>query len=75
MIEIKTKLRKWGNSLGVVVPMNSLQEENFKENDEVILLITKEKENVLRKMFGKHKFKKPVSKIMKEIDKELWPNE
>ena len=72
MIEIKTKLRRWGNSLGVVVPMNSLQKEKFEEGDEIILLITKEKENVLKETFGIHKFKKPFKKLMKESDKELY---
>lgn len=72
MIEIKTRLRKWGNSLGVIVPINSLQKEKFKENDEVVLLITKEKENVLKETFGIHKFKKPIKKLMKETDKELY---
>ena len=72
MIEIKTKLRRWGNSLGVVVPMNSLQKEKFEEGDEIILLITKEKENVLKETFGIHKFKKPIKKLMKESDKELY---
>lgn len=72
MIEIKAKLRKWGNSLGIVVPMNNLQKENFKENDEVVLLITKEKENVLKETFGIHKFKKPIKKLMKETNKELY---
>lgn len=72
MIELKTKLRKWGNSLGVVIPMNSLQKEKFEEGDEIILLITKEKENVLKETFGIHKFKKPIKKLMKESDKELY---
>ena len=72
MIEIKTKLRRWGNSLGVVIPMNSLQKEKFEEGDEIILLIAKEKENVLKETFGIHKFKKPIKKLMKESDKELY---
>lgn len=72
MIELRTKLRKWGNSLGVVVPMNSLQKEKFKENDEIVLLIAKERENVLRETFGIHKFKKSIKKLMKETDKELY---
>jgi len=72
MIEIKTKLRKWGNSFGIVVPQKAIESEKAKEGDEVIILLKKEDDNVLREMFGTFKFKKPVSKIMKEADKELY---
>ena len=71
MIEIKSKLRKWGNSLGIVVPQKVIEKENAKEGDEVIVLLSKEKDNVLKEMFGTFKFKKPVEKLMKEVDKEL----
>ena len=71
MIEIKTKLRKWGNSFGLVVPMGAVENEGVKEGDELIILITKERGNVLRETFGTHKFKKPVKQLMKEMDEEL----
>jgi len=72
MIEVKTKLKRWGNSFGVVVPINSVEEEGAKEGDEVIILMRKkEKINILRETFGTHKFKKPVEKLMKEMDEEL----
>jgi antitoxin component of MazEF toxin-antitoxin module len=70
MIEIKTKLRRWGNSFGVVVPQRIL-ESGFKEGDEIEVILRERKVN-LRKMFGSHKFKKPVSHLMKETDKELY---
>ena len=72
MIEVKTKLKRWGNSYGVVVPINSVEEEGAKEGDEVIILMRKkEKINILRETFGTHKFKKPVEKLMTEMDEEL----
>ena len=72
MIELKSKLRKWGNSLGVVVPQNIIESENAQEGDEVVVLFSKEKNNVLREMFGTFKFKKPTEELIKEIDKELY---
>lgn len=72
MIELKTKLRKWGNSFGVVVPINSLQTENLKENEEVRVFITSERKVDLRKLFGKHKFRKSVKRLMRETDRELY---
>lgn len=71
MIEIKTKLRRWGNSLGVVVPLSSLKNNGeLKENEEVTVFITKQQPN-LKKLFGSWKLKESTDKIMKEIDEEL----
>ena len=72
MIEIKTKLRRWGNSFGVVVPLNKINQENIKEGEEIVILINKKKSNVLKETFGTFKFKKPVEQMMREIDEELY---
>ena len=73
MIEVKTKLRKWGNSFGVVVPLKSIEHENMKEGDRVRLLLQKEKKgNVLRETFNTLKFKKSTEQMMKETDQELY---
>ena len=72
MIEIKTKLKRWGNSFGVVVPLNAVKQTKTKEGDEVTVLFRKKKNNVLRNMFGTYKFSKPVKQIMKEMDEELY---
>ena len=53
MIEIKTKLKKWGNSFGIVVPQNIL-DDNIKENEEITVFISKTNPN-LKKLFGKLK--------------------
>ena len=73
MIEVKTRLRKWGNSFGIVVPQKAISNSQIKEGDEVVVLLKKEeKGNILKEMFGTFKFKKSTDKIMKEIDKDLW---
>jgi len=69
MIEIKTKLRRWGNSFGIIVPQRAV--ENPKEGEEITIFIQKRKPN-LRKLFGAHKFSKPTEQLMKEIDEELY---
>jgi len=71
MIEIKTKLRKWGNSFGVVVPLRAIENTNAKEGEEITILFKTNKVN-LRKIFGKHKFSKSTDQLMKEMDKELY---
>ncbi len=71
MIEIKTKLRKWGNSFGVVVPLNKINQENLQEGQDIKVFLVREKVN-LGRLFGSHKFKKPVEQMMREIDEELY---
>ncbi|MBU4070387.1 MAG: hypothetical protein KJ646_05370 [Nanoarchaeota archaeon] len=71
MIEIKTKLRKWGNSFGIVVPQQAIMNAQAKEGDELTILLKKDEDNVLKEMFNSFKFKKSPDKILKEVDKEL----
>jgi len=71
MIEIRTKLRKWGNSFGVVVPQKDIEGTGLEEGESITLLLKKEKPN-LRKLFGAHKLSKPVEKLMNEMDEELY---
>lgn len=69
MIEIKSKLRKWGNSFGIVVPQSALNGE-IKENDEITVLITTQKSS-LESIFGILKNKKlDAQKIKDEIREE-----
>ncbi|MBS3149239.1 AbrB/MazE/SpoVT family DNA-binding domain-containing protein [Candidatus Woesearchaeota archaeon] len=75
MIKSEAKLKAWGNSIGIVLPKESLKEENLNVNDEVEVIIRK-KSNPLKDIFGKLKeFKAKSNKstevILKEIDKEL----
>ena len=72
MIQIKSKLRRWGNSFGIVVPQKVVEKEDAKEGEEVIVLFTKRKNTVLREMFGSHKFKKSTEQLMREADEELY---
>ena len=71
MIELKTKLRKWGNSFGVVVPLSKINQGNIKEGEELTVFLVKDKIN-LKRLFGAHKFKKTTEQMMREIDKELY---
>ncbi len=53
MIELNSKLRKWGNSFGIVIPQ-SLVKGNLKENEEVKIFISP-KEDSIKDLFGKLK--------------------
>ena len=66
-IEVKTK--KWGNSLGIIIPSKEAENLKLKENQTIRVDINLTAENPLREMFGTLKFKKPTEKILKEIRK------
>lgn len=65
-----TKTRRWGNSLGVRIPKDVVNEMRLTENQEIVLEI-KPKENVLKELFGfaKGKTSKSTEDILKEARK------
>ncbi|MBU1103740.1 MAG: hypothetical protein KJ600_04255 [Nanoarchaeota archaeon] len=71
MIEIKTKLRKWGNSFGIVVPQKAIEKAKAVQGQEITIFIQRHKPN-LRKLFGAHKFSKPTEQLMKEMEEDLY---
>ena len=68
---VKSRLRGWGKSVGVVIPKEAILKEKLKAGDEVELLILR-KPNVLTETFGTLKFKKSTADMLKEADEELW---
>ncbi len=71
MMEVKTKTKKWGNSIGVIIPKEIIKQENIKPNQEVTVTINVRPITTVRDIFGKMKFKKSTDKLMREIDKEF----
>ena len=63
---IISKTRKWGSSLGIIIPKKVAKELKIRENQEVIVDI-KPKDNPLRELFGSGKFSKPTEQLLKEV--------
>ena len=63
---IVSKTRKWGSSLGVIIPKDVVKELKLRENQEVIIDV-KPKENPLKELFGSVKLSKPTEQLLKEI--------
>ena len=74
MEEIKTTVKKWGNSFGIVIPKEIVNREGLKEDAEVLITIKSKRYTTVEDIFGvlKRKSKKTTQEIMDEIDKELW---
>ncbi len=71
VLEAEVKLKKWGSSIGVVLPKQALEKEAFKEGETVRVLVFK-KRNPLKETFGTVKFSKSTEQMMREIDREMW---
>jgi len=71
MIEVKSKVRQWGRSLGIVLPKEEIKIEGIEKDDVVTVLISKKK-NPLKETFGTLRIRKSTDEILKESDREAW---
>lgn len=62
---IEARIRKWGNSYGLLLPKNELIRQHLAE-DEIVLVSLKKKHNIAQ-LFGICHFKRPVREIVREI--------
>ncbi len=71
MITIETEVRKWGNSMAIILPKDKAKEAHIKSGKKITILIPDGVIN-LRKDFGslKHLLKKPTQEIKNELRKE-----
>lgn len=65
---ITGKIKKWGNSLGLLIPKEDAMHLDLRENQEVAVEITK-KENPLKELFGFGKENKITRKAAEEARK------
>lgn len=73
MVEIKVKTRKWGNSIGIIIPKEVVKREKLKSGQEISILILKNS-GILKRTFGsmRDRIKEPTQRIMDELDRELY---
>ncbi len=64
------KIRKWGNSIGLLIPKEEAVNLSLKENQEVAVEITK-KENPLKELFGFGRDNKITKKDVSETRRLL----
>jgi len=69
-MKLQTVLRKWGNSIGVVIPREIIEKERLREGEEVIIDI--ENKNDLKNIFGSLKDWRINSQKMKEELRRGW---
>ncbi|MEI6732114.1 MAG: AbrB/MazE/SpoVT family DNA-binding domain-containing protein [archaeon] len=77
MEQISARLRKWGNSFGVVIPSDVVARQKLKEGSEVTLNLNSKKKSTGKDLieFGKKyglSDHRNVEEVMREIDRELY---
>lgn len=70
METIKTKIRKWGNSMGIVIPSGVLKQIPLNEGEEVVITI--HINNDLSDVFGSLKNWKINPQKLKDELREGW---
>lgn len=67
---IKVKAKRWGNSLGLLVPSEAVKQEKIRENQNLDIVIL-QKGKTLEKLFGSLKgWKIDTQKALDELDRE-----
>jgi len=74
-MELKAKAKRWGSSIGVIIPKEIVEAKQIRENDIITIEIKKELLFV-RDVFGmlKNKIHKPTQEIKDEM-REGWESE
>ena len=67
---IQVRLRKWGNSVGIVIPAEVLKEKDLEEDEDVLVEISKK--NSIEDLFGSLKKWKINAQKEKEILRREW---
>jgi len=71
---METRVKKWGNSMGILIPKDIIEKEHIKEGAEVEIVLTLKNKTTVNDIFGAIKLKRPTDKILKEVDEDLWPD-
>ena len=70
VIQTKTKIREWGNSLGVIIPKEIVIKEGLRANEQVVVSISRK--DTLEDFFGKGKGKIKDAQKAKNEARKLW---
>lgn len=68
---IRTEIKEWGRSLGIVIPKEAVVSEKLHAGETIEIILVKRK-RVLEDVFGTMKLKRTTKKILDEIDNEGW---
>ena len=74
MEKANVKIKKWGNSFGIILPKDIINRQELKEGSNIEIIIQAKNKTKVKDIFGilKGKLKKDTEQLMKEVDRDLW---
>ena len=77
MQKTNVKVKKWGNSFGIILPAEIVKNENIKENTELEILINLKNKTKAGDIFGilRGKLTKETDDLLKEVDRDFERDE
>ncbi len=74
MTVISTKVKKWGNSIGIIIPSEIAAAKKIKENQKISIIILEDSKRVFEETFGslKGKLKRSTQEIKDELRRDLY---
>ena len=66
MLEFNTKLKRWGNSFGLIIPRSEIEKDNLKPEEELYVIAIKKNDSI-KNSFGLLKGWKVSGQKAKEI--------
>jgi len=73
METINTKVKKWGNSLGIILPADIVRNNEIREGTDIEVRINTKNKTKAREIFGilKGKLTRDTDDLLKEVDRDL----
>jgi len=72
-MEVEIRTKKWGNSLGIIIPKEIVREEKIQEGQKIRIDILSKKKTTGADIFGKLKFKESIQVLLDKTDKDFEP--
>ncbi|MSS74903.1 hypothetical protein EXS73_01675 [Candidatus Pacearchaeota archaeon] len=69
-METRATLRRWGNSLGIIIPSEAIQTKQLREGEEITITIGKK--DPFKSLFGALKHKKLDAQKIKDQLRDEW---
>ena len=67
---VEVRLKRWGNSMGVILPKEFIQKKRIKENEKIMIEVVKTAD--LSHIFGMIKKRKMSGQDAKNLAREGW---
>jgi antitoxin component of MazEF toxin-antitoxin module len=73
MERANVKVRRWGNSLGIIIPSNIIKNQSINENSEIEIMINLKSKTKAGDIFGilKGKLKRSTEDLLNEVNKDF----